>query len=330
MPQITLTTHNRDQLPWLHPNGTVISDACWDSHGNRLARARHGFPTLARFLATCFDPETGELDVCTLLFEHLDLPDGNPWLPENNRAVREDFRELAELLQQQSEGRDVSMLLNLERKAGGRRTLHSHGQAPGWLGRLISQYLGENAVFTTRSGRRLWIGSVKPLNDGEEIGNYWVYTNKVPDADAIRWHGRSEEDWRAGQLNSMARREEACDARRAEGLFRLLSTRVKIGLPVLPRLSARQLRALRRVLRGSAPAIPAPDFLAYLDAVADWAEGRVQPLVITLLALVLPLLGSNQRRADEAFTRTPSGPPARGGKHVTAHRRRVARAREPP
>ena len=328
MPTIAVTTRHRKLLPWQHPNGTVIPDACLDSHGHRLARAQHGFPALARFLATCFDPVTGELDVCSLLFEYLDMPDGNPRLPESIRAIREDLGELTALLQQ-SGGQNVSMLLNIERKAGGRRTLHSHGQAPGWLRQLISQYLGEGAVFTSSSGRRVKIGSVKPLH-GKHIGDYWVYMSKLADATGIRWHGRSETDFRAGQLDSVKRYEEACDARRTEGLYRLLSTRIKIGLPMLPRLSDRQLRALRRVLKGSAPAIPAPDFLAYLDAVANWAEARVQLLLITLLALVLTLAGHSQHRADEVFMRTPSDSPARSGQRVTAHQRRVARAREPP
>ncbi|MFC4454117.1 hypothetical protein [Deinococcus sonorensis] len=330
MPTITRKTQRYKRLPWLLPDDTVVPDACWDSHGNRLMRAKHGFPTLARAMSACFDPKTGTLDMVSLLFEHLDLQDGNPWLPDHNRAARADLNDFAEFLRQEGKQPGVPMLLNLERQAGGHGTLHDHGQAPGWVGRLIVKHLGEDAIFTASSGRRVWIGEVRPLDGGKEIGDLWTYEQKVADADAICWQGRKAKDWRAGQRRSMKRRQEACDARRNEGLFRLPSTRIKIDLPVLPRLTSRQLRALRRVLRGSAPAIPARNFIAYLDAVADWSEGRVQPLVITLLALALPLLGSSQRRADEAFIRMPSRPSARGGRRAPAHRRRVGRAREPP
>jgi hypothetical protein len=330
LPQITRKTQRYKRLPWLLPGDIVVPDACWDSHGNRLARAKHGLLTLAREMSACFNPATGTLDMVSLLFEHLDLRDGNPWLPDHNRAARADLDDFAEFLRKEGKQPGVPMLLNLERRAGGHGTLHNHGQAPGWVGRLIVEHLGEDAVFTASSGRRLWVGQVRPLAGGKAIGDFWTYEQKTPDADGICWQGRKAKDHRAGQKRSMKRRQEACDARRNEGLFRLPSTRIKIDLPVLPRLSPRQLRALRLVLRGGAPAIPARDFLAYLDMVADWSEGRVQPLMNTLLALVLTLAGHSQHRADEAFTHTPSSSPARGDRRVPAHRSRVGRAREPP
>lgn len=68
--------------------------------------------------------------------------------------------------------------------------------------------------------------------------------------DATHGQDRSEVTWRAGQKRFIERREEARAAQRDEDLYRPPSTRIGIGLLMLPRLNTAQLRALRLVLRG--------------------------------------------------------------------------------
>jgi len=214
----------------------------------------------------------GQFEMCSLLFEFVSLPDANVWLPANNRLVRALLNELVDHLRSKSGADHLPMLLNIERRAGRLRTLHSHGIAPLWVGEIICAYAGEG-VIQLPSGHRVKLGTVHPLH-GKQLGNTWTYLNKPADADTVRLLGQSDAQWQERVQASMERSREAEIAKTAEGRSRLPSTRIRIDLPQMPSLTAAQLRALDLVLRGQAPVFPARTMTAYLDAVAEYLPSR--------------------------------------------------------
>ena len=349
----------------LLPEDIWISDRCWDSHGNRLCRARAGEQSLARLLSAGY--VAGVLEISSILIEFVDMVNSNVWLPANNRAVRAMFDELIELLHRLSGCEALlSILGSLEGRSGRGRTLHIHGLTPTWVADLIREHLGENITLTLPSGCQVRIGKIRPVI-GKELRDLWTYMSKCADADALFTQERTRAQWQAGVRRSTARSQEAEAARKAEGLYRLPSCRICIELPPLPTLTDRQRQGLRSVLRGTAPVLPARTFVSYLDAVADRLpkRSRNQPrqrnaretaaraaqrpyyatrpgmlamwrlhLTHTLLLLVLLVAAQRRpatsagRRADRTLHTLTT--PARGSVCRVRPCRRGARAREPP
>lgn len=295
------------------------------------------------------------------------MVNSNVWLPANNRAVRAMLDELIELLHRLSGCKALlSILGSLESRSGRGRTLHIHGLTPTWVADLIRDHLGENVTLTLPSGCQVKIGKIRPVT-GQQLRDLWTYMSKCSNSDALFTQERTRAQWHAGVRRSMVRSEEAEAARKAEGLYRLPSCRICIELPPLPTLADRQRQALRSVLRGTAPVLPARTFVSYLDAVADRLPRRTRNrprqrnahesaaraaqracqatrpgmlakwqlhLIHTLLLLVL-LVAAQRRPATSAGggadrTLHMLTTPARGNVCRVRPRRRSARAREPP
>jgi hypothetical protein len=265
----SVTRQLRRPLSRLLPGDIYVPDRCWDSRRTSRSRASQARSTIARLLAAGYID--GYVKMCSLLIEYIDLKDCNAWLPANNREVRSILAELLDLVRKRSGQARLPMVLNLERRSGRGRTLHSHGIAPLWVGKLFKAHLGEKVVLTLPSGRRVRIGNVRPLI-GADVGRTWQYVNKCADASSVRRRGQTHEEWTNDVQRAIGRSQEAEEARREEGLFRLPSTRIRIDLPKVPKLNERQYRALAEVLRGEAPTFPETTFLGYLDRIADRLE----------------------------------------------------------
>ncbi|WP_407572399.1 hypothetical protein [Deinococcus altitudinis] len=261
----SVTRHLRRPLSRLLLGDIYVPDRCWDSRRTSRSRAYQARSTIARVLAAGY--VDGWVQLCSLLIEYIDLQDSNVWLPASNREVRSILAELMDLLRKRSGRPRLPILLNLERRSGRGRTLHSHGIAPLWVGKLVKAYLGEKTVLTLPSGRRVRIGNVRPLI-GADVGKTWTYMTKCADASAVHRKGQTHEEWTKDVQQAIERSQEAEAARKAEQLYRLPSTRIRIDLPKI-RLAERQYQALARILSGEAPVIPAPTFVVYLDRVAN-------------------------------------------------------------
>ncbi|ULH17874.1 hypothetical protein MF271_21640 (plasmid) [Deinococcus sp. KNUC1210] len=330
----SVTRQLRRPLSRLLPGDIFIPDRCWDSRRTSRSRAYQARSTIARLLAAGYID--GYVKMCSLLIEYVDLKDCNAWLPANNREVRSILVELLDLVRQRSGQPRLPMVLNLERRSGRGRTLHSHGIAPLWVGALFKACFGEKVVLTLPSGRRVRIGNVRPLI-GAELGKTWRYLNKCADSNAAHRRGQTHEEWITDVQQAMGRSQEAEEARRQEGLFRLPSTRIRFDLPRLPKLTDRQSKALAEILNGEVPTIPAPTFLAYLDRVADrleapYARRHQERLILEFQARSAELRDEGQtRKTPKGRVKGPKTPrkPRRGARKKKARQAgRIVRKRK--